>query len=248
MSQPLSVVIITKNEQRNIEDCLTSVKWADEIVVVDSGSTDKTVDMCRKHNCRVIEVEWLGFGRTKQYAVNQAKNDWILSIDADEQVTANLRDEIESLLEYKPRYHGYKVPRQSTYLGRAIRHSGWDRDRPLRLFHRQFGAFNEKPVHESIEINGKTGELTSTLLHHPYPDMQTHIDKMNLYTDLAAGELAAAGRRSTPLCAITHGAAKFIKMYFLQRGFLDGTAGFILAKNSAFGVYLKYIKLWQKTR
>jgi len=248
VTRPLSVVIITKNEQRNIERCLTSVKWADEVVIVDSGSTDKTVDICQKHDCRVFEIDWLGFSGTKQYAVDQATNDWILSIDADERVTANLRSEIESLLDDKPQYHGYQIPRQSTYLGQIIRHSGWNRDRPLRLFNREFGAFNAKSVHEAVHVQGHVGELRSFLLHHPYPDIQTHLEKMNLYTELAAQELAAAGRRSTPLGAVVHGATKFIKMYVLQRGFLDGTAGFVLAKNSAFGVYLKYIKLWQKTR
>ncbi len=246
MATKLSVTIITLNEEKNIRRCLESVSWADDVVVVDSGSTDKTLDICREFNVRLLNTAWLGFGRTKQFAVEQAAHDWILSIDADEVVTPELRDEIGSLLAGEPEKHGYHIPRLSTYLDKIIRHSGWQRDKPLRLFNRQFAAFNDKEVHESVQVNGEVGELTSFLLHYPYPDITMHLAKMNHYTELAAQELYERGKRCSLIEARVRGALKFFKMFILHAGFLDGTAGYVLARNSAFGVYLKYAKLWQK--
>ena len=248
MPPKISVTIITLNEESNIRRCLESVSWADDIIVVDSGSTDKTVEICREFDCRTLNTAWMGFGRTKQFAVQQAAYDWIFSIDADEEMTPELRDEIRTVLSQDSTYSGYRVPRRSTYLDRIILHSGWQRDRPLRLFNRQFAAFNEKEVHESVLVDGRTETLKNYLLHYPYPDIATHIAKMNHYTDLSAEKLSADGRTCSLLEARLRGFLKFIKMYLLHGGFLDGKAGYVLAKNSAFGVYLKYLKLWQKTR
>lgn len=247
MNHTLSAVIITKNEEHNIERCLTSLQWADEIVVVDSGSTDKTLDICRRFNCTVVETQWLGFGPTKRKAVECASNDWILSIDADEEVTEVLRNTIASILQ-NPEYKGYRIKRNSFYLGKMIRYSGWGRDYPLRLFNRLSGNFDDSIIHEKVHIDGQVGRIEDPILHHPYTDLSEHIHKMNRYTDLGADQLKHRNRRSTPFGAVVRGMLKFIKMFILQRGFLDGRTGFLLALNSAFGVYLKYLKRWEKSR
>ncbi len=242
---PLSVVIITKNEAKNIERCLKSVAWADEIVVADSGSTDGTVEICRAYRCRTVQAEWAGFGPVKKLAVNAAGHDWIFSIDADEEVTPALRTEIERILR-QPDFDGYEIRRTSFYLGRMIRHCGWNRDYPLRLFNRRLGNFNDRLVHEFVVLRGSKGRIEAPLLHYTYPTLSTHISKMDRYSELGAETLLQKGKHGVLSYAILSGVAKFIKMYLLQAGFLDGKAGLILSLNSAFGVYLKYVKLWEK--
>jgi len=240
----LSVTIITKNEEKNIKRCLKSVKWADEIIVVDSGSKDNTVKVCHDFGCRVIETDWRGFGKTKKYAVEQAKYDWIFSIDADEVVTDNLKNKIISILE-DPAKKGYKIKRSSFYLGKKIKHCGWNRDYPLRLFNRQYGNFNEKIVHESVEINGDVGRIESELLHYTYPTIESHIERLARYSVLSAKQKYKKGKKVTITGAMTRGVIKFVKMYFFQLGFLDGKYGFLLSLNSSYGVFIKYLKLWE---
>lgn len=247
MRLPLSVTIVAKNEEKNIERCLRSLQWADEIVVVDSGSTDRTKEICREFGCRVIESKWLGYGKTKRFAVEQASYDWILSIDADEEVTPELKEKIEKIL-IEPEADGYRIKRKSFYLEKLIKHSGWDRDYPLRLFNKKKGNFNEKSVHESVKIEGSTSKIDEPILHYTYPSLFSHVQKMNEYTQLAAEMAASENRTSSLIAAITRGAIKFIKMYVLQKGFLDGKVGFLLALHSAYGVFLKYCKIWEKTR
>ena len=247
MSNPISVTIITKNEQKNIERCLKSVRWANEIIVVDNHSTDKTREICRKYDCKIVETDWQGFGPTKRLAVDAASNDWIFSIDSDEQVSEQLKDRILNILK-NPSLNGYRIKRISYYLGRQIRYCGWDRDYKLRLFNRKFGNFNEKLVHESVSIDGEVGRIAEPMFHYTYPTIQSHIEKMDRYTELGVEQLIKKGKSSSILMAILRGIAKFIKMYLLQRGFLDGKIGFVLCYNSAFGVYLKYLKLWEKNR
>jgi glycosyltransferase involved in cell wall biosynthesis len=243
MNNKLSATIITHNEEENIEKCLKSLHWVDEIVVVDSYSQDRTVEICKKYNCNVIQTEWLGFGKTKQVAVTHAVNDWILSIDSDEEVSWELAEKIKLILA-DPKYDGYKIKRNSFYLGKEINHSGWDNDFPIRLFNKKSGRFNEKEVHESVVINGEKGKLTEPLYHYTYPTISKHIGKINRYTDLAISERNNTKEYSI-ITSLILGVNKFLKMYFLQRGFLDGKAGFLLSMNSAIGVYLKYIKMWK---
>jgi glycosyltransferase involved in cell wall biosynthesis len=247
MRLPLSVTVLTKNEEASIGRCLSSLRWADEIVVADSGSTDRTLEICREYHCRILETQWLGYGPTKQQAVDAASNDWILSVDADEEATEELRAAILTTLE-DPACNAYRIRRRSFYLGRQIRHCGWNRDYPIRLFHRGRCRWNEKPVHESVTVSGETGRILSPLLHHTYPTVRSHVERMNLYADLGASHMHAQGRSSSIPGAVVRGAAKFLKMYVLQAGFLDGRFGFVLCRNSAFGVYLKYLKLWEQTR
>ncbi len=247
MPESLSVTIITKDEEHNIERCLKSVQWANEIVVVDNGSTDSTPDICRKYNCKVVESSWLGFGLTKKLAVDYASHDWIFSIDSDEEVSELLKNRILSILK-NPQYNGYRIKRISYYLGKQIRYCGWDRDYPLRLFNCKFGNFNDKIVHESIKLSGEVGKIEEPMYHYTYPTIHYHVEKMNRYTKLGAEHLMDKKKSSSIIQALLRGLTKFIKMYFLQKGFLDGRIGFVLCYNSAFGVYLKYLKLWEKNR
>ncbi len=244
MKNLLSVVIITKDEEANIGRCLGSLAWADEVVVMDSGSTDRTLEIAREHGVTVRETSWLGFGKTKQRAVDAATHDWVLSIDADEVVTEPLRGEIESVLN-SPRKMGYRISRRSYYLGRPIRFSGWRSDAPLRLFHKGHGRFNEKIVHESVEMASTPGVIKSPMLHYTFPTLSTHLAKMESYSALGARQLMDKGKTVSLLFACLRGVVKFIKMYLLKLGFLDGKEGFLLAVVSSFGVTLKYLRLWE---
>lgn len=240
----ISATIITKNEEKNIERCLKSISWVDEIIVIDSGSTDKTLEICKKYNCNIIETEWLGFGRTKKFAVNSASNNWIFSIDADEEVTDELENRIKKILE-NPTKNGYKIKRKSFYLGKMINYCGWSSDYPLRLFNRKHGNFNEKEIHESVNVEGKVEKIEKPLLHYTYPTISSHIKKINRYSDIQAMVLKKRAKKYPLFLVLFFGLNKFIKMYILHFGFLDGKEGFILCSNSAYGIYLKYLKLWE---
>jgi len=240
----LSVVMITKNEEINLPRCLQSVAWADEVVVVDTGSTDATVEVARRHGAVVSSVEWMGFGRSKQHAVEQASNDWVLVLDADEEVTPELKSALQACLA-APTHHAYRIKRNSYYLGRLIRHSGWQHDYTLRLFHRGHAAFNDKPVHESVQTNSPIGRVDAPMLHYTYPTLRSHLEKMSLYAALGARSLHDRGRRTSLAGAVLRGFTKFLKMYLWRQGFRDGREGFALAAMSSFGVMYKYLLLWE---
>lgn len=242
----ISVVIITKNEEKNIKRCLQSVKWADETVVLDTNSEDKTLELAEKEGAAVYsQNEWKGFGKAKKEAVSLASFDWIFSIDADEEVTHGLKKEIEEVLK-EPQKNVYKVKRNSFYLGKMIKYCGWDKDHPLRLFNRKYAGFNEKLVHESVETNEKPGFISSPLLHYTYPELSLHIEKINRYTDLAVQE---DPKRKISLAGAFAGSIFFfVKMYFLKKGFLDGKEGFILSVMSSYGNLIKYLKFWHKNK
>jgi len=242
----ISASIITKNEESNIERCLKSIAWADEIVIVDSGSTDNTLNICRNFDCKIIETDWIGFGKTKQLGVNACSHPWILSIDADEEVTPQLRDEI--LLKTQSTISGtvaYRIKRESYYLNKKIRYSGWDNDYPLRLFIKNSGQFNDATVHESIIIpRGTISSIAEPLLHYPYPTIHKHLEKINQYSSLGAKSHLQKNKHSSILYALLSGTVKFLKMYIIKRGFLDGKEGAILSILSGFGSFAKYAKLW----
>jgi len=244
----ISIVIVTKNEESNIERCLESVKWADEVTVVDSGSTDKTLEFCQAYHCKIIETEWLGFGLTKQIGVNAATNDWVLSIDADEEVTSELKSKILELTQ-STKFHAFNIKRVSYYLKKRIKYSGWQTDYPLRLFNKQYGNFNDASVHESVVMNSNnTSTIQAPLYHYPYQSISGHIGKINLYTQLGAEKLFNKGKKAPLIYAVLSGIVKFIKMYLIKKGFLDGKEGFILAVLSGFSSTLKYFKLWSMWR
>lgn len=241
----LSVTIITKNEEHNITRCLESVKWADEIVLVDCGSTDGTLTIAESYrNCRTFNIPWQGYGAQKQSAVDLAKHDWILSIDADEELSGELQSVIKNILQ-NPAAQAYSIRRKSFYLGKMINHSGWDHDYKLRLFRKNQGRFSADIVHESVIFSGKTERISAPIIHYTTPTITSHIKKIQEYSTLGARRLFDKNRSSTVIKAFFRGTGKFIKMFFLQLGFLDGKAGFILACLSGMGIFLKYIKLWE---
>lgn len=243
----VSATIITLNEERNIERCLRSVQWADEIVVVDSGSTDRTLDICREYDCKIIETEWLGYARTKQLAVDAAEHDWIFSIDSDEEATPELGEAVRNIIKGDRTIKGYRINRRSYYLGKMMNHSGLSNDFPLRLFLRDFGKFNLKPVHEEIKVAGPIGTIKHILFHYTVPTLVSHIRQIELYTELDALEKQQKGQTAGVFGAFTRGMIEFLRLYFVKAGFLDGRHGLIYAANMAFSVYMKYLMLWERT-
>lgn len=246
-SLKISVAIITRDAAGPLDSCLAALDFADEIIVLDQGSTDDTAAVCARHGAVLHQGEWEGFGPTKQRAVSLCRNRWVLSIDSDEEVDATLRAAIIALPE-APAPAAYTINRLSRFLGRWIRHCGWHPDRVVRLFDRQRAAFNDKPVHESVEFTGAVEDLPGLVLHHTYETMEQYIAKLNSYTSLAAAEMHAAGRRAGPLEAVLRGEAAFWRMWLLQRGFSDGWAGAVLCRASGFYVLAKYAKLWRLGR
>jgi glycosyltransferase involved in cell wall biosynthesis len=237
----LSVIIITKNEAINIRECLESVKWADEIVVVDSGSTDDTVAICREFTQQVYLHDWPGFGLQKNRALNYASKDWVLSLDADERVTSELRSEIENIMRAGTE-PGYEIPRLSSFCGRYMRHSGWYPDYVTRLFLRKNGQFSNDLVHERVIIHGAVGRLKHNLLHESFRDLDQLLAKMNHYSSAGAVMLGKKGRDASLTQAISHGLWAFIRSYFIRAGFLDGREGFMLAVSTAEATYYRYVK------
>ena len=243
MTRPtLSVILITKNEAELVGRCLESVKWADEIIVVDSGSTDDTVEICRRYTDKVVVTDWPGFGPQKNRALAMATGEWVLSIDADEEVTPALVDEIRHTLQ-APSAAGYTLARLSSYCGRFMRHSGWWPDPVLRLFRRDAGSFTDARVHERVVVQGLVKPLQETLRHHSYRSLDQVLHKVNHYSHESALALQAKGRQAGLSTAIGHGLWTFIRTYIFKRGFLDGREGFILAISNAEGTYYRYLKL-----
>ncbi|MEZ5359574.1 MAG: glycosyltransferase family 2 protein [Candidatus Zixiibacteriota bacterium] len=239
----ISAIIITKNEEANIERCLRSVAWTDEIILVDSNSTDRTVEIAKSFDAKIFNPEWKGFGPAKQYALEQASGDWILSIDADEEVTFTLKNEILQLLEGNPEFCGYFLPRKTQFLGRWILYSGWYPDYVLRLFKKDAGCFTEALVHEKVEVEGATGKLHNALMHYSYPSLEDYMHKMDNYSSLGAAELFKKGRDVSPYTAALKAPVSFLRKYILQRGWKDGWEGFLIAYLTSTGTLLKYAKL-----
>lgn len=240
----LSVTVITKNESRNIEACLRSVAFADEIVVLDSGSTDDTLQRARSLGARVsVSADWQGFGIQKNRALALASSEWVLSLDADERLSEQLQAEIRAALA-APAFDVYSFPRLSSYCGQSMRHSGWYPDRVTRLFRRGSAEFSNDLVHEKLMTRGEVGELRSVLFHESFRDLEAVLDKVNRYSSAGAQSLFDKGRRSSPGQAIGHGLWAFFRTYFLRLGFLDGRMGFVLAVSNAEGTYYRYLKLW----
>ncbi len=241
MSPQLSVIIITKNESDHIQRCLKSVDWADEIIVLDSGSSDDTVALCKQFTASVFETNWPGFGPQKQRALDKATGDWVLSIDADEQITDELKQEIQLAMQTET--DGYYIPRLSSYCGKQIKHGGWWPDHVLRLFQRQQGHFTDDLVHERILVDGTIKKLQNPILHEAFINPDEVLHKVNNYSTLGAQKLYDQGKSTTLPKAILKGFWTFFKTYIIKASFLDGTQGLMLAISNAEGTYYKYIKL-----
>ncbi|MCI0595004.1 MAG: glycosyltransferase family 2 protein [candidate division Zixibacteria bacterium] len=244
----VTAVILTKNEEQNLPRCLESVRWVDEVLILDSGSTDRTPEIARKCGAKVHQLPWEGFGKQKQKGVELAAGEWVLSIDADEVVTPELKGEIMSRLAGDNGTAGYFLKRKAYFLDRFVRHGGWYPDWVLRLFKKEKGRFTPAAVHEAVILDGPTARLEADLLHYTDPDFSHYLAKLNRYTDLSAQELFEKGERGSLFRIMANPAAKFFSQYFLKAGFLDGRAGFILAGASAFHVFSKYVKLWELSR
>ena len=240
----ISAVVITYNEEKNIRRCLESLSWADEIVVVDSFSQDRTKEIASSFTDKILDVEWQGFGKQKEFARTKASFDWVLSVDADEVVSEKLKEEIKSVINKNDSLDGYYISRLSNFLGRWVKHGGWYPDYVLRLFKKDKARFDESLVHEKLILEGKTGFLMNEILHYTDPDISHYLSKMDKYTTLSAQKLLAEGKSTTVFDLLFRPAAIFFKMYLLKSGFLDGWQGFLLASFSSFHVFVKYAKLW----
>lgn len=242
---PISLVVITLNEERNIERCLLSVPWVSDVVVIDSGSTDQTVMKAQNLGARVFHERWKGFGPQKRKGNELAFNDWILSLDADEALSPELSEEIQSLfLAGAPAPSVYKIPRRSFHLGRWINHGGWYPDWQLRLFHRKIANWSEDPVHEKIKFE-KPQQLKNHLQHWVFKDLSHQVITNDKYSWLGTQTLIEQGEKFRLVKLLIKPLGKFIECYFIKRGFLDGMPGFIIAINAAYSMFLKFAKLWE---
>ena len=249
----LSVVIITKNEEANIGLTLDSVAWADERIIVDSGSTDRTLEVARGRGAKVFQEQWKGYAAQKNSAIAKASCDWILSLDADEQVSSELRESIKPVIRADSNIAGYFIARRNLFLGRWIRHGGFYPDRKLRLFRRGKGQFAERAVHETMRVDGPTATITGDLIHLAYPTLTGYIDTMNRYSSLAAEILVKDGRIGRSVVSFWANVRfrpvlNFIWNYFFRGGFLDGREGFLLHWYHNVYVSWKYAKAWELVR
>lgn len=241
----LSLIVITKNEGSNLEDCLASVAGlADEIVVVDSGSSDNTLDIARQLGAVVLETDWPGFGPQKNRALDLASGEWVLSLDADERLTPELKAEIRAVLAAPGDCNCFALPRLSWYCGRFMRHSGWYPDHVDRLFRRGTARFSDARVHERLLPEGPVTALKTPMVHYSFRDFSAVLKKVDAYSSLSAREAYARGKRSSVLGALGHGLWAFIRTYVFKAGFLDGSHGLALAISNAEGSYYRYLKIW----
>jgi glycosyltransferase involved in cell wall biosynthesis len=241
----LSVTVITKNEAADLGDALASVSWADEIVVVDSHSTDDTVAIAKEHTDRVVVRDWPGYVDQKNYAASIAANDWILSLDADERVTPALASEIRATLAATPQESAFRVPRVTWHLGRWVRSTDWYPDCQTRLYDRRAAQWSGRYVHEAMTVRGETGQLRGELQHYAYRDIADHLETIDRYTTLAARQMYESGRRASLWQIACHPPLAFLRNYVARGGFRDGAAGFIISALNSSYVLLKFAKLWE---
>jgi glycosyltransferase involved in cell wall biosynthesis len=241
----VSVTIITLNEADQIAAAIDSASWADEIIVVDSGSTDDTVAIARSKGVRVETRAWSGYVDQKNFAHILAAHDWIFSLDADERITPALAGEIHALLATEPARRGYRVPRVAYHLGRWVRTTDFYPDYQTRLDDRRSARWTGLHVHESVSVDGGPGQLVNELEHYSFRDLRDQLDRINHYTTLAARQMYERGKRTGPLGILTHPPAAFLRNYLLRRGFLDGTVGLTISLMNSYSVFLKFAKLWE---
>jgi glycosyltransferase involved in cell wall biosynthesis len=246
VSATLSVITLTKNEELNIAECLESVAWADEIIIIDSGSSDRTIELARQYTSNVTVLPWLGYGAARNKGLARSRSDWILWLDADERVTEDLSREIRTIVERDDQsVAGYEIARRAYFCGKWIRHGGWYPSRVVRLFRRDRARFSEHRVHERVLVEGRLGRTRFDLMHYTDRDLEHYFTKFNLYTSLAAHDMLEAGRGFSVLNLVVRPLFQFVKMYVLRLGFLDGIHGFVLCVASSAYVFTKYAKLWE---
>lgn len=244
----VSVTIITLNEADHIAAAIDSASWADEIILVDSGSTDDTVAIARAKGVRVESRAWSGYVDQKNFAHSLASHDWIFSLDADERIPPPLADEVRAVLAVDPPRKGYRIPRVTFHLGRWVRTTDFYPDYQTRLYDRRAARWAGRHVHESVTVDGEAGRLTNELQHYSFRDLRDQLDRINHYSTLAARQMRERGQRSGPVRLVVHPLAAFLRNYILRRGFLDGTVGLTISLMNSYSVFLKFAKLWELER
>ena len=239
----ISVNVITKNEEKNISDCLKSVAWADEIIVVDSESTDRTVELAKQYTDKIFIRNWEGYVPQKRYALSLAANEWILSLDADERITPELKDEIINLSPSD--YSGFKIRRKNFLMKKEITSCGWEKDYQLRLFKKNKTDLNDRLVHEKFVVEGKVGTLNSPMLHYTFSSFKEYFEKINNYTSLKAQELFTKKKKVGAWTIFSHTVSAFFAFFFIRRGFKDGVYGLIISLLHSVSTMMNYIKLWE---
>ncbi len=247
-SVPLTVLVTTLNEAANIGSCLESVAWAADRLVVDSGSTDRTVEIAEGMGARVVTHPYESAARQKNWALDFVRHPWVLILDADERVTPPLAEAIRAVLAADGPKDGYFLRRRSFFLGHPIRHCGWGHDRVLRLFRAGRGRYDDRLVHELLHLDGVAAELPAPLLHYSYRSFHDYLEKLNRYTERGADDLRRSGRRPSLAALLVHPPARFLRMYVMQLGFLDGVPGFMLCALAAGSVWLKYARHYDSPR
>ena len=245
-SPGVTAVIAAHDEAANIEACIASVEWASEVIVVENDSVDDTVDRARGAGATVISPKFTTIGAARNNAIERVKTQWVLVVDADERCTPELAAEITKLIDEQAKYDAYRVPRRNFFLGKEIRHGGWGTDRPIRFFRREL-RYNANQVHEHVVASGETGELRSALLHYTYASLDQYFEKFNRYGRWWAEQNHVRGRRASAATVVFRPPARFVRMYFLKGGFLDGAHGLVLACLAAASVMAKYARLWEKS-
>ncbi|MDX2196225.1 MAG: glycosyltransferase family 2 protein [Cytophagales bacterium] len=244
--QKISVIIITLNEEKNIAKCLESISWADEIILVDTGSTDETLQIAQKyHKIKIFNIEWMGFAGSKKYALSQTSNDWILWVDADEEIPFELKKEIMALPLSETKMFAYQMPRKTYFMGEWVRYSDWYPGYVTRLFNKNYVDFNNMALHEHVECpQGKLGTLKADIIHYSYQNVFQYFDKLNKYGLDGAKALIQRKKRFNVFMMLASPTAAFIKYYFLKLGFLDGIKGLIIALGSSYSRFVKYVYLY----
>ncbi len=248
MTAKLTALIPTFDEEENLQECLESVRWADEIFVVDSYSRDRTLEIARGFSARIVQHEYVNSAAQKNWAIPRASHPWVLLVDADERVTPELREEIRGILEAGPRHDGYWIRRANHFLGRRMKHCGWETDKVIRLFRRDVSRYQEREVHAEIDLPDPLPVLRNPLLHYSFRSFGQYWGKMKSYSDWGASQLHREGKRAGWLSIAFRPPARFLKMYVARLGFLDGIHGLVLCMLAAFMVFLKYAKLWDLGR
>ena len=243
--EPISATVITLNEEANIQGALESLQWADEIIVLDGGSRDATLEIARRYTARLLHRGWTGYVDQKNHAAEQARHDWILSLDADERLSPELIAEIQSLRQTGFACRGYRIPRVAFFLKRWIRHGDWYPDFQLRLYDRRYGRWQGGRVHESVKVQGEPGVLKGEIQHYTYRSLAEYLRRLEIYSALAACDYRDRGRRAGVLSLVGNPAAAFLKSYVLRRGFLDGAPGLMVALMGAVSVFFKYARLYE---
>ena len=244
----LTVLIPCCNEENNIADCIESVRWADEIFIVDSFSTDSTLDIAGRYTERIVQHEYVNSARQKNWAIPQATHEWVLVVDADERVTPELRDRIERILSTDPPHDAYNIKRMSYFFGKLIRHCGWHKDYLVRLFKRDAGRYEDIEVHADVKVPGSVGTIHEYFTHYTDESFAQYFEKFDRYTALSAADLFRKGVQPTWLRITIRPMWRFFRMYILRLGFLDGLHGLILCGLSAMVVFTKYARLWEMRR